>query len=440
MIRKISIQDVTPRRNESTSSEPSRRERDYLIERLTRKHTTAPAVSSSTNRTKNRRAKNSRSGKKWFWFLSPLVVILFLFIVLQFMVSATVTVKPKQSTVQVDTKLTASIDATTSPNTLMYQIITLNATDDETVLATGAVTTKSQKASGQIIIFNNFSNAPQTLIKDTRFETPDGLIYRLQSAVKVPGFTTSGGKTVAGSITVAVIADQIGSKYNIDMVDFTIPGFKTDANRYAKIFARSKTTMTGGTDGNSFGITNAVRQSAQANIEARLRESLLRQVKTEKTADSIIFDTANKISFQRLADTAGVDTGHAVVHERGTISAVVFDKKVLGKLLLSDAIAAVGNNAEIHGLENLHFIAAVSSTSPIWQAKPFVFTLTGQVDLTGVVDTAKLMQDILGLPRSSFTKILSNYPTIDTASLKVKPFWRSTIPADASKIKIEVVK
>jgi hypothetical protein len=299
---------------------------------------------------------------------------------------------------------------------------------------------KPQKASGQITIFNNYSSVSQTLISNTRFETINGLVYRTQNVVKVPGFTVSGGKTVPGSITVTVVADQVGSKYNINTVDFTIPGLKTDASRYAKIFARSKTAMIGGSDGNSLGVSDIERQNAQLNIEARLREELLHQVQSQKTADSVIFGTASKISFQHLADTVASDAGHAVINEQGTISAVAFNKNKLGKLLLGDAVAKVGNNAEIHGLENLHFIAAVSSTSPIWQAKTFTFTLSGPVDVVGAFDANKLLQDVLGIPRFDLTKVLSNYPTIDKATATVKPFWKNSFPNDASKIKIEIAK
>jgi hypothetical protein len=449
MIRKIPIQDVTSKSASERGAEndSSRRERDYLIERLTRKRSsvTTSEVPTKTKKASPRRRKGFdfkifRSEKKWIWLSIPVVFILLAFVVLQLMFSATITVKPKQLTVQVDTKLTASVAATTSSSALTYQIITLNAVDSETVAATGTVATKPKKSSGQITIFNNYSGAPQTLISNTRFETLDGLIYRIQSPIKVPGFTTSGGKITPGSITVTVVADQNGSKYNIDMVDFSIPGFKTDTNRYSKIFARSKTAMTGGSDGNPFGVSESTRQAAQAVIESRLKDNLLRQVQSQKTADSVIFDAASKISFQNLADTAGNDTGHIVVNERGTISSVVFDKKTLGKLLFSDETAAVGNTAEILGIENLHFIAAVSSTSSVWQSKPFTFTLTGPVDVVGVVDTNKLLQDIAGVARSDLAKILLNYPTIDKATATIKPFWKSSFPIDISKIKVEIAK
>ena len=70
----------------------------------------------------------------------------------------------------------------------------------------------------------------------------------------------------------------------------------------------------------------------------------------------------------------------------------------------------------------------------------FAFTLTGSVDVVGIFDSNKLLQDILGIPRSDLTKTLSNYPTIDKATANVQPFWKKSFPADASKIKIEIVK
>lgn len=446
MIRKISVQDVVSKRatkskredDETTASDPNRQERDYLIERLTRKRV-APTIIEEPVKKKNSPKKN-KFQMKWVWLSFPIVLILFAFIVLQFLYSATVIVKPKSLSVKIDTKITASIDATTSPNVLTYHIITLNALEKESVLATSSVTTKPQKASGQILIFNSYSAKPQTLVANTRFETSNGLVYRIKNAVSVPGYTVVDSKIKPGSVTATVTADQTGSKYNVGFSDFTIPGFKTDIGRYSKITAGSKTVMSGGNDGNSFGVSQEARQNARTIIEARLRENLLKQVQSSKTADSIIFENANKITFQNLSDTLGQDDEHAVIHMQGTISAIVFDKKTISKLLLKDSIAKVGNNAEISGLEKLHFIAAVSSTSPVWQPKPFDFTLTGTVDVVGVVDKDKFLQDILGIQKSDLQKLFKNYPTIDSITPNIKPVWKRSLPSDASKIKIEIVK
>ncbi len=439
MIRKISTQDVVSK-NSSKSDEPTRRERDFLIERLSRKHNTA-SIADSPAKLKKHHKKNFNLGKKWIWFCIPILLIAVLFLVMQFLVSASVTVTPKKTILQIDSKLTALFDATTTPDALTYQIITLSAKESEISTSTGTVASKPTKASGQITIFNNYSSASQTLVKNTRFQTPDGLIYRIQNTINVPGTHVVNGKSVPGSLSVTVFADQTGSKYNIDLVDFTIPGFANDANRFAKIFARSKTAMIGGADENSFGVSPSDRQIAQDKMEARLKQQLLRQVQAQKTVNSVIFDSASKISFTHLADSAGSDAQHVVLNEQGTISSVVFDKKAVSKILAGNSLdlvgARAGNSAEIRGLESLHFISTASSTST-WPTKTITFTLSGPIDLVGVVDTNKFAQDIKGISKSDLQNVVVNFPTIDNVKVSLKPFWKTSLPLEASKIKIEV--
>ena len=98
------------------------------------------------------------------------------------------------------------------------------------------------------MIYNKYSAEAQIFVKDTRFETPEGKIYRIDRAVTVPGMKNSGGQTVAGSVEATVYADKSGSEYNIGFSDFTIPGLKGGL-KYEKFYARSKTPMTGGMKG-----------------------------------------------------------------------------------------------------------------------------------------------------------------------------------------------
>ena len=51
-----------------------------------------------------------------------------------------------------------------------------------------------RKASGQIIVYNAYNDNNQKLIKNTRFETPDGKIYRIQASIIVPGTKVEEGK------------------------------------------------------------------------------------------------------------------------------------------------------------------------------------------------------------------------------------------------------
>ena len=64
----------------------------------------------------------------------------------------------------------------------------------------------SLKASGRIVIYNNYNTAKQRLVRNTRFETPPGFIYRINKSIDVPGQTTEAGRTIPGSIEVTIHA------------------------------------------------------------------------------------------------------------------------------------------------------------------------------------------------------------------------------------------
>ena len=152
------------------------------------------------------------------------------------------TITPKQNKTLVDAQFVAALDA--GVGELTYEIMTIEKTDSKKIVAAGREEIE-EKASGKIVIFNDFNTSSQRLIKNTRFETPEGLIYRINRSIVVPGQKTEDGEKVPGSIEVTVYADEAGDKFNISLTDFTVPGFK-GSPRFEKFYARSKTPMAGG--------------------------------------------------------------------------------------------------------------------------------------------------------------------------------------------------
>ena len=158
-------------------------------------------------------------------------------------------------------------------NELSYEIMTIEKTDSKKIAATGREEIE-EKASGKIVIFNDFNTSSQRLIKNTRFETPEGLIYRINKSIIVPGQKTEGGKTVPGSIEATVYADEAGEKYNIGLTDFTIPGFE-GSPRFDSFYARSKTEMAGGFAGERLSANPDELKKAQDELRTELKKQLM---------------------------------------------------------------------------------------------------------------------------------------------------------------------
>ena len=81
------------------------------------------------------------------------------------------------------------------------------------------------KARGRIVIYNAFSSEDQLLVRRTRFETPDGKIYRISEQIIVPGAEIKDEKIAPSSVEAEIFADQPGEEYNIGLTGFIIPGF-----------------------------------------------------------------------------------------------------------------------------------------------------------------------------------------------------------------------
>jgi hypothetical protein len=86
---------------------------------------------------------------------------------------AQISIYPKQDTYQVDTVIPVETTPIIAPTQISQtESLNLEATSEQQVENT---------ASGKIKISNLYSKETQDLIKNTRFETPQGLVYRIKN-------------------------------------------------------------------------------------------------------------------------------------------------------------------------------------------------------------------------------------------------------------------
>jgi len=142
-----------------------------------------------------------------------------------------------------------------------------------------------QQAKGIITIINNFSSAPQILVATTRFEAPDGKIFRLDSRIVIPGAAMKDGKLEPSSIDVNVTAATSGPEYNIiacnDNCKFTIPGFK-GTPKFDGFYGISNKPMAGGSLGSVPMVTAEDLKKAEdailKNIDNKINEDFKNKI------------------------------------------------------------------------------------------------------------------------------------------------------------------
>lgn len=384
--------------------------------------------------------------------ICAIVIIIGTYLILSHFAKATVTITPRTQTLTVNQQLTGILTTTATSSAatstlpsgqVSYQVISLTKDGAMTVASSGQ-TPINTKATGSIIIFNDYSTAPQKLIKNTRFSTPNGLIYRIDTPVTIPGKKG----TTPGSVTITVTADNAGANYNIGLSDFVVPGLSGTA-AYKGIYGRSKTAMTGGFSGIQPTINAATLDAADATIDAELEGVLLQQIRQEIPQNEILLSNAYVVNYRHLASTAA-SSSQAVVHEEGTINAFAINTSDLANAIAesastSNTLAVAPNNTitwQINDPSQLQFAFATSSDPTVspWESSSTPFTITGTANLLATIDTQKIKENLAGKPKSDFNPILSSFPAVSKATMNIRPFWKQNFPTNLQNITINIAK
>lgn len=352
---------------------------------------------------------------------------------------ATVTIIPMSEAVALDDVFVAGKEK--SKDVVPYQTMIIEE-EESAVVPVKGVEKVSRKASGQIVVYNNYSSASQKLIAGTRFETPAGKIFKINQAITVPGITKVAGKSVPGSLAVTVYASEPGDAYNIGLSDFTLPGLK-DGPRYEKVFARSKTIMAGGYAGDLKVASPEDILASKNKLRENLKNKIFAKAKLQTPDGFIMFEDAQFISFNDNSSEIGFgqSTTSLKLVMRGSLTSVIFNKRALAKFIAEKKIPSKENYiVHSNDLEKVAFKVIGKNGIDINSGKAFSFRLTGDTRIFWDIDTAKLKGEIAGLKKSGCQEVFKKYPTITSAETAFKPSWVKTFPEDLKKISIKVVE
>src|SRR3989339_574806 len=343
-----------------------------------------------------------RKSRKIWWFLGVIFLVLFLFVISNIFSGAKITLVPKQEQVEFSATFTAfsSSDSDKDTEDISYNVITLEETGS---MSTSNLTEKDvdKKSSGEIIIFNDDSSAPQRLVINTRFETPEGLIYRIPKSVAVPGFKGT--------------------------------------DKFSKFYARSKTAMKGGYSGIMKMVDDSelkdMKQSIHEDLVKKLKESVYAQI----PGNLILYEDGIFIDFESQDN---IDLGDSVqVVEKGFLRAVSFDRDSLSQYLANNILPEdmASETLEISNIEDLNFSVEEKDLVSIEDNDSFDFDISGSANFIWTFDEEKMKGDFSGQPKKNVNIILANFSGIKEAEVSISPFWKRNFPQNVDKIKIEKV-
>lgn len=371
--------------------------------------------------------RGGRLGRWWIWALAAVCLIVLGFLFLVAMRPTTISVIPRSHTATFDasSQFTAYPAPTAINGALSYTAQTIDLDDSEVVASEGTVHAED-KASGSITVYNNYQTAPFKLVKNTRFQSAGGLIFRTPADIVIPGKKGS----TPGQVTVTVIADQPGEQYNVAAGKFTVPGLKSSAAVYPNIYAESTAAMTGGFVGDKPGVAPAAMQAAVSAVRGRLESKARGSVAA--AAGTVVFPDLIQITYKGEPTTP--EAGGAVrIHESAHVVMPVFPADELAQAVYTDA-----NGAPVTFIPGTDFVAHMTNASSTLGADPLQFALTGSAQLVWNVDSAALQQALAGKDQSAFQAIITQFTGVQEAHARIQPFWKSVFPADPAAIKIDI--
>lgn len=310
---------------------------------------------------------------------------------------------------------------------LPFEIVTVEKTAGTPVPAE-STETANDPAQGEITILNA-QPTPQTLIKNTRFETPEGLIYRIHDSVTIP----AGSAAAPGTLKVTVYADAGGEAYNIGPTTFTLPGL-AGSESFKLVTARSEGPMAGGFAGERASVGTATREAQDTKNRAALETSLREAMQEALPEGYILVPGASFISYTAAPDTAGRDNT-VTVSTKGTMTAVVFPQGALAKAIAYKVVGSyAGQPISIPSAEGLTLTPATEG-APVG-LETFTFTLSGNTSLVWDIDPTRIAGAVAGKSREAAMTALSAFPEVASATLVLRPFWARSFPDDPADIEV----
>ncbi|MBI2099680.1 hypothetical protein HYT45_04750 [Candidatus Uhrbacteria bacterium] len=377
----------------------------------------------------------------WGSLVFAVVVLVFAFST--FFENATVRVTQKQETASFDGIVVARRGGEeTPPNILNFELMEIRETVSKEVEAK-TLEYVERRASGSVIVYNNYSKQSQRLIKNTRFEAPDGKIYRIRESVVVPGQRQIDGKTTPGQTEVVIYADEPGVEYNKDLSDFTIPGFKGTAH-YGTFYARGKTPLHGGFRGNVKTVGAAKLARVRDELQDEAKKRLLASAQAQKPENFALFPDAVFVLFSDaeapLKDKEGHEGARALVSEEAVLYGIIFEKEKFGEFLTEKLdLMEAGGRIVARNIEDLDFKIIDKTNFDPENDTQFSFTLKGKPQFVWEFDAEELREELRTVPKSQLAAVLLGFPSITRAEVTFRPFWKRSFPEKGEDIVIEKV-
>jgi len=292
-----------------------------------------------------------------------------------------------------------------------------------------------EKASGTIKIYNGYSSSPQTLVKNTRFVSESGKLFRSAETIIVPGAEVENGKIMPNFMTTRIIASEPGEEYNIGPASFSVPGLK-GTEKYLGFYGKSEQAMSGGKIGTVKMITEDNYNSARRALENELG-SLAEQELNLLLPDGLtIPGDAKLVGEIKITSSGSIGDAANEFTLKGTrtIKAFAISERGITDMVNEDFLARFPEKRLLdfgekpqYKVSKMDFKKGTLELALISSRKAYI-----------TIDPKDIVLHILGKREEDVRAYLGGLKNIKEAKITLWPFWVKEMPYDEAKIKVVI--
>lgn len=281
-----------------------------------------------------------------------------------------------------------------------------------------------EKIGGIIEIYNAYSANPQKLVSQTRFETKDGKIFKIQNPIIIPGAKMQGAKLIPSSVKAEVFSDDVANDYLIGPSYFTIPGFK-ETPKYAGFYAKSNQPMS------ILKVSNLSSQDVEKN-KKELQDKLAQELKAEilstfGNSDLQLIDGASEVKVDDFK------INNNIINMKISWQALFFKEKDIRSLI--DYFVS----SHYPDLKNFTFKDSISypkANRADFKKGELFFTFNIDKNNAFPADIAGLRNELIGRDENEMRSVISDKTFIKNATISLWPFWVKRAPSNLNKIDV----
>lgn len=317
-------------------------------------------------------------------------------------------------------------------------------------LATGKIS-KTERARGQIRVYNAYSDSSQVLIINTRFISAEGKLFRSAKKVRIPGGKYDArGRLAPGFLDIEIIAAEPGEEYNIGSSTFSIPGF-VGTSKYTSFYGKSFGNMTGGFRGEVIQVTQADLDKAKDALVKKLFEGREAALRNKMPSGFIWVDES---LFQEVVESvpsvsAGAETQTFKFGIKINFKVISFKKSDLENFakefiilqmsqMSRDEILAEGGFWLKKKIQENSLKINYKFSSIDWQLEKIILDLDFSAKIYPDINKNVLKKAILGKSLEETQILLASQLYVQKSEVKLWPFWARKIPKKEEKIKIKL--